>query len=331
MNFSNWDNKGSGKILEKLKSKSKNFSVDNYGLLIVVLCAAIFMGRTIWTFGGVHNPITAKKVEKRGREYLDTNYPGVYEQVKTQNSGTANQNQDGNWGIYYFQREKNNDMFSKNTNLSFTLVFDDELNIVSDGYRDVYLKGGTVYSNCSSQFYRNVRDLLYPDYSNNPIPLDGTFIEKLYDYDLENTHFYEAGDYTNYTGDYFDPAVEYDQREMEAKYGRIDIKMAIEDGTYDDYVQAVKSVVKKLDENNQPYHSLHLYMYFRDNEILFCDADFTKEQIDSGLDSLIGNESFVYTRTDEANLKAQGLEVPMVEVGSFSDLIRELYKESKEK
>lgn len=312
------------------KESRKQPPSGNFNLAIAIV-AFIFMARVIWAFGGAQNPVTTSKAEKRGKAYLETNYPGLYEQVKTQNSGNANQLQDGNWSIHYFQREKNNDMFSKYTNLSFTLVFDNELNIVSDGYKEFYLKGGTVYDNHSSQFYRNVWDILYPSYNNKPIPLDGDFVEKLYDYDLEDTKFYEAGDYTCYTGDYFDPTMEYDQREMEAKYGRIDIKMAIENGTYDDYVQAVKAVVKKLDENNQQYNSLHLYMYFRDNEIFFCDADFTKEQIDANLDSLIENESFVYTRTDEANLKAQGYEVPMVEVGSFSDFIKEIYKEFKEK
>ena len=299
--------------------------------LIIALCAFIFMGRIIMAFSSVQNPVTTSKVEKRGKAYLDANYPGLYEQVKTRNSGTANQMQDGNWSIHYFQREDNSNRFSGYTNLSFNIVFDNELNIIVDGYKDYYLKGGTVYNNHSSRFYYNVRDILYPSYDNKPIPLDGDFVEKLYDYDLEDTRFYEAGDYTSYTGDYFDPDMEYDQREMEAKYGRIDIKMAVENGTYDDYVQAVKSVVRKLDENNQQYNSLHLYMYFRDNEIFFCDADFTKEQIDAGLDSLIENESFVYTRTDEAKLKAQGLEVPTVEVGSFSDFIKEIYKEFKEK
>lgn len=327
MNHSDRDNKNSGKILEKLNSKSKNFSVDNYGLLIVVICAAFFMGRTIWAFGGVDNPVTAKKVEKRGKAYLEENYPGVYEQVKTQNSGDAYQTQDGNWSIYYFAREKNNDMWSK-TLFGFNLVFDDELNIISDGYRDYYLKGGSLYSDHSMQFYRNIHKLIYPEYSNNPLPIDGEFVEKVYDYDFENTWFYEAGDSSNYTGDYLDPTKEYDNNKLASKYGRVNLKFSVENGTYEDYVDAVKTIVKIFDENNQNYHSLRIYMFFRDTDIIFCEGDFTKEQIDAGLDQLIADESFVFTRAEYEKLKSEGAEMPTVEVGSFADFIKALYKGS---
>ena len=139
------------------------------GCLIVALIARVFMARMIWAFGGVTNPVTANKVEKQGKAYLEANYPGVYEQVKTPNSGDAYQMQDGNWSIHYFAREKNNDMFSKQL-FSFNLVFDEDLNIVVDGYKDYYLKGGSTYSDHSEKFYRNIHKLIYPSYSNNPLP-----------------------------------------------------------------------------------------------------------------------------------------------------------------
>ena len=81
------------------------------GYLIIALIALVFMARMIWAFGGVTNPMTANKVEKRGKEYLEANYPGVYEQVKTPNSGDAYETEDGLWSIHYFSRENNNDMF----------------------------------------------------------------------------------------------------------------------------------------------------------------------------------------------------------------------------
>ena len=294
------------------------------GYLIIALIALVFMARMIWAFGGVTNPMTANKVEKRGKEYLEANYPGVYEQVKTPNSGDAYETEDGLWSIHYFSREKNNDMFSKIL-FSFNLVFDEDLNIVSDGYKDYYLKGGSVYSDHSSQFYTRIHKLVSPAYGSEQLPMEGAFVEKLYDYYFEDIKFYEAGDGHNYTGDYLDPTKEYDNNELAAKYGRVNLKFSVENGTYEDYVEAVKSVVKILNDNNRNYHSLRVYMFFRDADIIFCEADFTKEQIDAGLDSLIENESFVFTRAEYERLKAEGAEMPMVEVGNLSDFVKSLY------
>ena len=87
----------------------------------------------------------------------------------------------------------------------------------------------------------------------------------------------------------------------------------------------MESVVKILNDNNRNYHSLRVYMFFRDADIIFCEGDFTKEQIDAGLDSLIKNESFVFTRAEYERMKAEGAEMPMVEVGNLSDFVKSLY------
>ena len=58
---------GDIKYLAKKISEKFNFSVDNYGILLISLTALIYMGQLIWGFGGVQSPVTSGKVEKRGK------------------------------------------------------------------------------------------------------------------------------------------------------------------------------------------------------------------------------------------------------------------------
>lgn len=310
--------------------KSRLSTWDRIVFFIIIIPLFVFMGRIIWAFGGVDNPVTENKVEKRGQAYLEENYPGLYEQVKTQNSGNAYENQDGNWVVQYFSREKNNDMFSKIL-FSFSLVFDKDLNLITDGYQEYYLKGGSVYSDYSTQFYRDVHKLIYPRYKNQPLPIEGKFNERLDDYDFEDSWFYEAGDGIVYTGDYLDPSAEHDRQELYAKYGHINLKFFMETGGYEDYAEVTNAVLDILEENDMNYHSMRIYMWFRESDIIFCEGNFTKEAIDTDLEKAINDGTYVFTQAEYDRMKAAGEEIPTIEVGSLMDVIVEGSKEIADK
>ena len=304
-------------------NRKKKFTIFDAILIFLAIPAMLFMGRIIWAFGGVDNPITENNVEKRGQAYLEENYPGVYERVKTQNSGNAYENRDGSWTIYYFQREKNNDMFSKNTLLNFNLVFDKDLNLIADGYRDYYLTGGSVYSSYSLQFYYDVHDLIYPRYKNQPLPVEGNFVERLDDYDFEDTWFYEAGDGSAYTGDYLDPAAQHDRQELYGKYGHINLKFYMDSGDHADYAEAVNAVLDILYKNNMNFNSMRVYMWFRDSDVIFCEGNFTKEALDADRQQAITDGTYIFTQEEYDRMIAAGEEVHVIEVGSLADVIIE--------
>ena len=280
----------------------------------------------MWTLGSTGNRISASKIEERGKVYLEENYPGVYEQVKTQNSGTAYQQQDGTWSLYYFGREKPDDMFSPQTNLSFNLIIDNELNVIADGYRDYYLKGGSVYSEYSYGFYRDIYGVLGSPYKNQPIQINGKYLERLERYDFEGTGFYDAGDTTVYTGDYLDPEKEYDANELYTKYGCADLKFYMESGDYRDYEEMVKSALSILKANNISYNTIHFYMWFRDSDVIFCDGTYTMEQLNTNINDTLKDNTFIYTQEEYDRRDAAGEEQPEILVGSLTDVLASVGK-----
>ena len=318
---------GDIKYLAKAISKKFNFSVDNYGILLISLVALIYMGQWIWGFGGANNPLTADKVEKRGKAYLEQNYPGIYERVQTPNSGTANKNQDGNWSVHYFEREEPNNMFSATTDLSFSLVFDEDLNVITDGYKEYYLKGGSVYSRYRTQFYRDFYDIIREKYGEKELLIKGKYSDKINDYDFENVSFIESGDGYKYTGDYLDPNAEHDTKELYSKYGYLNLRFFMDSGDYSDFKELVKDVADIMQANDMPYNKMRVYMYFKDSDVIFCEGNYTAEEINSDIDTAIEKGTFVHTREERERMKANGEELPMVEVNSFGDFISEVVKE----
>ncbi len=303
--------------------KKKGFSIDNYGILLISLVLLVFMGRVMWATGSTGNRISAAKIEKRGKAYLEENYPGLYEKVHNDNSGTAYQQQDGNWSVHYFQREDNSNRFSPTTNLYFNLIIDKDLNVIVDGYQEYYLKGGSVYSEHANDFYRTIYNLLGPPYRDQPLQLKGDYQQRLDDYDFEQSGFYEAGDGLIYTGDYLDPEKEYDVNELYAKYGCADLKFFMESGGYEDYKEVVKSAAETLKQNNMHYNTMHIYMWFRDSDIIFCDGTFTMEQLNTDVETAIKDSTFIFTQAEYDRRKDAGEQQPNIQVGRFSDLFEQ--------
>lgn len=308
----------------KLTDGSKKLGVwDHIVFRIIIIPALLFMFRIAWASGSSGNPITAGKVEKRGKAYLEENYPGVYEQVNTQNSGTAYQQQDGTWRINYFSRVDNNNMFSGPGKVSFDLVFDENLNLVTDGYQEYYLKGGSIYSNYSMDFYRRVYDVLREPFGGDSLRIKGNYQERLDDYDFEQSGFYEAGNSLIYTGDYLDPEKEYEANELYAKYGCADLKFYMESGGYEDYKEVVKSAAETMKQNNMHYNTMHIYMWFRDSDIIFCEGTFTMEQLNTDVETAIKDNTFVFTQAEYDRRKDAGEQQPDIQVGRFSDLFEQ--------
>ena len=59
----------------------------------------------------------------------------------------------------------------------------------------------------------------------------------------------------------------------------------------------MESVVKILNDNNRNYHSLRVYMFFRDADIIFCEGDFTKEQIEQITNTSVNDQAFKIFQT----------------------------------
>lgn len=304
--------------------KKKGFSIDNYGTLLISLVLLFFMGRVMWASGSTGNRISAAKIEKWGKAYIEQNYPGLYERVHTQNSGTAYQQQDGTWSVHYFEREEPNNMFSPMTDLSFTLIIDENLNIISDGYQEYYQKGGSVYSKYSNLFYRDIYKYLGGT-DQTELLIEGDYKDRLNRYDFERTGFYKEvfDENGTYTGDYLDPDKKYDAKELYAKYGYIQLKFFMESGGYADYTQVVNSVHSILENADMPYNKMRIYMWFRDSDVIFCDGSFAMADFDNGVKYAIENHTDVLTQADYGTMLANGQQPPNIEVGSFMDVITE--------
>ena len=101
----------------------------------------------------------------------------------------------------------------------------------------------------------------------------------------------------------------------------------MDSGDYSDFKELVKDVADIMQANDMPYNKMRVYMYFKDSDVIFCEGNYTAEEINSDIDTAIEKGTFVHTREERERMKANGEELPMVEVNSFGDFISEVVKE----
>ena len=96
---------------------------------------------------------------------------------------------------------------------------------------------------------------------------------------FENVSFIESGDGYKYTGDYLDPNAEHDTKELYSKYGYLNLRFFMDSGDYSDFKELVKDVADIMQANDMPYNKMRVYMYFKDSDVIFCEGNYTAEEI----------------------------------------------------
>ncbi len=103
------------------------------------------------------NPITKFKIDKHAETYLAENYPEIARQVQTSqgayytdfghtivSTDGVEHNPDKGWGIYFYNPD--------NYLMNFAMRYDKKGNLLFDGCKEYYMKGGSILNALSGEY-----------------------------------------------------------------------------------------------------------------------------------------------------------------------------------
>lgn len=245
--------------MSNTENTRKNKALSPWAVRVIFIIMAIGIVRIYVYLKG--NPLTGMGLNKKADRYLHENYPEIAGQVYRSRdayfvkvfdfrpqSMKEDSEADGRWYIYY---SSENDPF-----MHFNLCYSRNGELIYDGCKENYLKGGTIYEYYSDEYRSFIVDI-HNEIYNNGMPKSGISVSSVVGGTSAEAYFadvHNAAHYSEYLGPVLDVKKEYTMEELASEYGHIDFNydVSAEERTIENLYARRIEMRNIIDEYNIP-------------------------------------------------------------------------------